>query len=145
MTFGNHLSLKKAKVFWVIFYRSIYAGDFGEEQSLSVRELSLLSLNKWCLLAITYRLKAKAISVIFYRSIYAGDLAKTVAKYSQAYIIAKQAMPFGDHSSLKSKSDFSTILALNMLAIWRWTIAKCSRTFITIAKYWLAIWRPIIA
>jgi hypothetical protein len=46
MLFGNHLSLKKAKVIWVKFYCLIYAGDFGEEQSLSVRELSLLSLKK---------------------------------------------------------------------------------------------------
>ena len=26
-----------------------------------------------------------------------------------------------------------------MLATWRWTIAKCSQAFITIAKHWLAI------
>jgi hypothetical protein len=45
---------------------------------------------------------------------------RTIAKYSQAYTIVKQAMPFGDHSSLKSESDFSTILALNiMLATWQ--------------------------
>jgi hypothetical protein len=44
---------------------------------------------------------------------------RTIAKYSRACTIAKQAMPFGNHSSLKSKSDFSTILALNMLATWR--------------------------
>jgi hypothetical protein len=44
---------------------------------------------------------------------------RTIAKYSQAYTIAKQAMPFGDHLLLKSESDFSTILALNMLATWR--------------------------
>jgi hypothetical protein len=43
----------------------------------------------------------------------------TIAKYSRACTIAKQAMPFGDHLSLKSESDFSTILALNMLATWR--------------------------
>jgi hypothetical protein len=54
MPFGDHLSLRKAKVIWVKFYRLIYAGDFGEEQSLSVRKLSLLSLKKQCLLAITY-------------------------------------------------------------------------------------------
>jgi hypothetical protein len=42
----------------------------------------------------------------------------TIAKYSRACIIAKQAMPFGDHLSLKSESDFSIILALNMLATW---------------------------
>jgi hypothetical protein len=60
---------------------------------------------------------------------------RTIAKYLRAYTIAKQAMPFGDHSSLKSESDFSTILALNMLATWRSTIAKCWQTFITIAKY----------
>jgi hypothetical protein len=44
---------------------------------------------------------------------------RTIAKYLQAYTIAKQAMPFGDHSSLKKESDFSTILVLNMLATWR--------------------------
>jgi hypothetical protein len=43
----------------------------------------------------------------------------TIAKYSQACTIAKQAMPFGDPSSLKSERNFSTILALNMLATWR--------------------------
>jgi hypothetical protein len=46
---------EKAKVIWIIFSRLIYAADFGEEKSLSVRELSLLSLNKRCLLEITYR------------------------------------------------------------------------------------------
>jgi hypothetical protein len=44
---------------------------------------------------------------------------RTIAKYSRAYTIAKQAMPFGDYLLLKSESDFSTILALNMLATWR--------------------------
>jgi hypothetical protein len=44
---------------------------------------------------------------------------RTIAKYSRACTIAKQAMPFGDHLLLKSESDFSTILALNMLATWR--------------------------
>jgi hypothetical protein len=33
--------------------------------------------------------------------------------------IATQAMPFGDHLSLKGESDFSNILSLNMLATWR--------------------------
>jgi hypothetical protein len=47
--------------------------QLGDEQSLSVRELLLLSLNKQCLLAITYCKKAKAISVIFYRLILIGD------------------------------------------------------------------------
>jgi hypothetical protein len=44
---------------------------------------------------------------------------RTIDEYSRAYTIAKQAMPFGDHSSLESEIDFSTILALNMLATWR--------------------------
>jgi hypothetical protein len=38
----------------------------------------------------------------------------TIAKYSRASTIAKQAMPFGDPLSLKSERDFSTILALNI-------------------------------
>ncbi len=43
---------------------------------------------------------------------------RTIAKYLQAFItIAKKAMPFGDHLSLKSESDFSTILSLNLC--WR--------------------------
>jgi hypothetical protein len=33
---------KKAKAIW-IFYRLIYAGDFGDEQLLSVRELFLIT------------------------------------------------------------------------------------------------------
>jgi hypothetical protein len=46
---------------------------------------------------------------------------RTIAKYPRAFTtIAKQAMPFGDHLSLKSESDFSTILALNMQATWRY-------------------------
>jgi hypothetical protein len=45
---------------------------------------------------------------------------RTIAKYSRAFTtIAKQAMPFGDHLLLKSESDFSSILSLNMLATWR--------------------------
>jgi hypothetical protein len=45
---------------------------------------------------------------------------RTTAKCLQAFTtIAKQAMPFGDHLLLKSESNFSTILSLNMLATWR--------------------------
>jgi hypothetical protein len=43
---------------------------------------------------------------------------RTIAKCSRAFTtIAKQAMPFGDHLSLKSESDFSNILSLNLC--WR--------------------------
>ncbi len=39
----------------------------------------------------------------------------TIAKCLRAFItITKQAMPFGDHLSLKSESDFSNILSLNI-------------------------------
>jgi hypothetical protein len=45
---------------------------------------------------------------------------RTIAKYLRAFTtIAKQAMHFGDHLSLKSESDFSSIISLNMLATWR--------------------------
>jgi hypothetical protein len=41
---------------------------------------------------------------------------RTIAKCSQAFTtIAKQAMPFGDHLLLKSESDFSNILSLNLI------------------------------
>jgi hypothetical protein len=33
--------------------------------------------------------------------------------------IAKQAMPFGNHLSLKGESNFSSIILLNMLATWQ--------------------------
>jgi hypothetical protein len=70
----------------------------------------------------------------------------TFAKYSRVFTtIAKQAMPFGDPLSLKSESDFSSILSLNMLATWRLTIAKWLQAFLTIAKCRLAIWQPLIA
>jgi hypothetical protein len=40
---------------------------------------------------------------------------RTIAKCSRAFtIITKQAMPFGDQLSLKSESDFSNILSLNI-------------------------------
>jgi hypothetical protein len=43
---------------------------------------------------------------------------RTIAKCSRAFTtIAKQAMPFGDHLSLKSESNFSNILSLNLC--WR--------------------------
>jgi hypothetical protein len=44
---------------------------------------------------------------------------RTIAKYLRACTIAKQALPFGDHSLLKSESDFRTFFTLNMLVIWR--------------------------
>jgi hypothetical protein len=45
---------------------------------------------------------------------------RTIAKCLQAFTtIAKQAMPFGNHLSLKSESNFSSILSLNMLATWQ--------------------------
>ena len=63
--------------------------------------------------------KVKVIWVIFIAQFMLATWRRTIAKYSRAYTIAKQAMPFGDHSSLKSESNFSTILVLNMLATWR--------------------------
>ncbi len=61
---------------------------------------------------------------------------RTIAKYPRAFITtAKLAMPFGDHSSLKSESDsvIFNFIAQLMLATLRRTITKYPRAY-TIAK-----------
>jgi hypothetical protein len=77
----------------------------GDEQSLSVRELLLLSLNKRCLLAITYRLKSESdFSIILSLNICwrLGD-EQLLSVRKRLFLSLNIDWRFGDLLSLKQK------------------------------------------
>ncbi len=71
---------------------------------------------------------------------------RTIAKCLGAFTtIAKQAMPFGDHLSLQSKSDFSNIYRLICWRLGNEQLLSVREHLLLLLNIDWRFWRPLIA